>query len=44
MWFFVKVRRIIAVHGIRSKGQHIPARDFDTAQNRMRDWRERFDT
>jgi phage-related protein len=44
LWFFVKDRRIIAVHGIRNKGQAIPARDFDTAQDRMRDWQERFET
>jgi phage-related protein len=44
VWFFVKSRRIIAVHGIRNKGQAIPARDLDTAQDRMRDWRERFET
>ena len=44
IWFFVKDRRIIAVHGIRNKGQAIPARDLDTAQDRMRDWQERFET
>ena len=44
MWFFVKDRRIIAVHGIRNKGQAIPARDLDTARERMRDWQERFET
>ena len=44
LWFFVKGRRIIAVHGIRNKGQAIPARDLDTAQERMCDWQERFDT
>src|SRR5438477_3353237 len=44
MWFFVKDRRIIAVHGIRNKGQAIPARDLDTAHDRMRDWQERFET
>ncbi|MEO5802590.1 MAG: type II toxin-antitoxin system RelE/ParE family toxin [Verrucomicrobiota bacterium] len=43
MWFFVKDRRIIAVHGIRNKGQAIPRRDLDTAQDRMRDWQERFE-
>jgi phage-related protein len=43
MWFFMKGRRIIAVHGIRNKGQAIPARDLATAQNRMRDWQERFE-
>jgi len=44
LWFFVKGRRIIAVHGIRNKGQAIPARDRDTALERMRDWQERFET
>ena len=44
MWFFVKGRRIIAVHGIRNKGQAIPARDLDIAQERMRDWQKRFGT
>src|SRR6266496_3053307 len=38
--FFVKGRRIIAVHGIRNKGQAIPARDIDTAHERMRDWKQ----
>jgi phage-related protein len=41
MWFFVKGRRIVLVHGIRNKGQAIPARDIETARERMRDWRER---
>ena len=41
--FFVKGRRIIAVHGIRNKGRAIPPRDFDTALGRMRDWQERFE-
>ena len=44
LWFFVKGRRIIAVHGIRNKGTAIPARDLDTARDRMRDWHERFET
>ncbi|MEY2427368.1 MAG: hypothetical protein QOJ40_253 [Verrucomicrobiota bacterium] len=39
--FFVKGRRIIAVHGIRNKGRAIPARDLDTARERMRDWKGR---
>jgi len=43
LWFFVKGRRIIAVHGIRNKGQAIPARDLDTARARMYDWKERND-
>ena len=42
-WFFVKGRQIIAVHGIRNKGQTVPARDLDTARDRMRDWIGRFD-
>lgn len=41
LWFFVKGQRIIAVHGIRNKGQAIPARDLETAKERMRDWVKR---
>ena len=41
LWFFVKGRRIIAVHGIRNKGQGILAREIDTALKRMRDWKQR---
>ncbi len=41
LWFFAKNRRIVAVHGIRNKGQAIPARDIHTARERMRDWRKR---
>ncbi len=41
LWFFMKNRRIVAVHGIRHKGQTIPARDIATARERMRDWMER---
>ena len=41
LWFFMKGRRIIAVHGIRNKGQAIQTRDLDTAEKRMRDWQER---
>src|SRR5277367_935996 len=44
LWFFMKGRRIIAVHGIRNKGRAIPAHDLGTAQDRMRDWQERFET
>lgn len=40
LWFFRKGHRIVAVHGIRNKGQAIPARDLDTARERMRDWIE----
>ncbi len=32
---------IIAVHGIRNKGQAIPARDLTTSLARKRDWEER---
>jgi len=41
LWFYTKGRRIIAVHGIRNKSQTIPARDLDTARQRMRDWLKR---
>ena len=41
LWFFMKGRRIIAVHGIRNKGQSIPARDLETARARMKDWLSR---
>ncbi len=33
---------IVAVHGIRNKGQAIARRDIDTARERMRDWLERM--
>lgn len=38
LYFFMKGRRIILVHGIRTKARKIPARDLQTAQERMRDW------
>jgi phage-related protein len=41
LWFFMKGRRIVAVHGIRNKGQAIAARDLATARERMRDWQNR---
>ena len=41
LWFFVKNRRIVLVHGIRNKGQAIPARDLETARARMHDWLKR---
>ena len=44
LWFFMKGRRIVAVHGIRNKGQAIAARDLDTARERMRDWQKRRTT
>lgn len=42
MWFFMKNRRIVALHGIRNKGQAIPPRDLKTAQDRMGDWLSRM--
>jgi phage-related protein len=44
LWFFMKNRRIVVVHGIRNKGQSIPVRDLHTARERMRDWQERTKT
>ena len=41
LWSFMKGRRIVVLHGIRNKGQGIPARDLVTARERMRDWRKR---
>ena len=43
LWFFSRGRRIIAVHGIRNKGQSIASRDLSTARERIRDWQERFE-
>lgn len=43
LWFFRKGRCIVAVHGIRNKGQAIPLQDLDTARARMRDWKERHE-
>src|SRR6266536_4884044 len=44
LWFFVKGRRIIAVHGIRNKGQAILARCLDTQRDRMREWHKKYET
>src|SRR5437899_11632234 len=33
-WFYMRGRRIIAVHGIRPKGRGIPAIDLDAARRR----------
>jgi len=41
LWFFVRNRRIVAVHAIRNKGRAIPVRDIETAKDRMRDWQKR---
>lgn len=42
-WFFMKGRRIVAVHGIRNKGQAIATRELATARERMRDWMDRME-
>ena len=44
LWFFVRGRRINAVHGIRNKGQAIESRDMAVARERMRDWMRRSGT
>lgn len=41
LWFFMKGQRIVAVHGIRNKGQAIAAHDLTTARARMKDWQQR---
>ena len=41
LWFFVKNRRIVAVHAVRNKGQAVPVRDIRIARQRMRDWQNR---
>src|SRR6266567_1349609 len=38
LWFFMKGRRIVAVHAVRNKGQAISAHDLRTARERMTDW------
>ena len=41
LYFFMKGRRIILVHGIRSKARSIPARHRKVALERKRDWLKR---
>ncbi len=41
LWFFMKGKRIIAVHGVRNKGQSIARHDLRTARERMDDWLDR---
>ena len=43
LYFFMRGRRIVVVHGIRNKAWDIPARDRKTALERMNDWRERHE-
>lgn len=42
LYFFMRGRRIVAVHGIRNKGMAIPARDRNTALERMDEWLARM--
>src|SRR3954466_12783205 len=43
-WFFMQGRRIVAVRGIRNKGQAVPARDLETARGRIAiGWKEKSD-
>ena len=44
LYFFMRGRRIIAVHGIRNKGQKILSHDRQTALARMNDWLKRQTT
>jgi phage-related protein len=41
LYFFMKGRRIIAVHGLRNKDWKIPTHDRYTALARMNDWLNR---
>jgi phage-related protein len=41
LFFFVKGRRIVVVHGIRNKALEIPYRDLRISMERKRDWTER---
>jgi len=38
LYFFMKGRRIVAVHGIRNKSRAIPARDLKIALERKNEW------
>ena len=38
LYFFMKGRRIILLHGIRKKTKKLPLRDRDLALQRKRDW------
>jgi phage-related protein len=41
LYFFMKGKRIIALHGIRSKAKKISPKDRKVALDRKRDWLER---
>jgi len=38
IYFFMKGRRIVAVHGIRNKGQALPVQERQVAMSRMHEW------
>jgi phage-related protein len=42
LYFFTPGRRIVAVHGIRTKALAIPQGDRQVALQRMHDWQERM--
>ena len=41
LWFFMKNRRIVLLHGVRNKGRAIADRDLVTARERMNAWQKR---
>ncbi len=41
LYFFMRGRRVVAVHGIRNKAWKIPAKDRRVAIERMGDWLKR---
>ena len=41
IYFFMKGRRIIAVHGVRNKAIKIPVSDLEIAKSRKEDWEKR---
>ncbi len=42
VYFFVRGKRIIMLHGVRSKARKIALRDRKVALDRKRDWHARF--
>lgn len=42
LYFFFKGRRIVAVHGIRTKSTRILKQDRQVSKERRRDWLKRF--
>lgn len=43
LYFFMKGQKIIALHGIRNKGQKITGRDQNVAMIRKKDWLTRHE-